>query len=379
MTTEAEPTKIGANLVAAVIAARKKIGYIQKTGYNRKHNYHYAKESDILDAVRPIMDEHGLQLFPVGVDITSQAPSDKKRFALIVQTFVLTHTSGESQVLQMAGEGFDTLDKSPGKAHTSVMKSLLRQLFLISTGEEALDTEYDGGQQQQWQQPPPQQAPPQQGYQQGPPQQQGWEQGPPQDLWQGPPQTQPGYPPPQQQAPPPPPPQQPPPPPPPPQQQQTPPPGPGPIPAAPPQQSQGPPTPRDWHCRGCGITHRAVFGLLTSCPSCGVTDDLVLVPLSTPRGQMGDISIPTPTTNPSQTAAPAPSMRDQWWASPDAATPVDRLIQGQDFAVKHCGWSFERLQAAIRDVGINMDDNSGATITHDRVNTLFSIIQHPPQ
>jgi hypothetical protein len=426
MTTEAEPMKAGASLIAAVLKARGEIKYIQAKGYNKQHKYTYVSESDVLDAVRPAMDNHGLALFPVAVDLQSQSPTDKKRFTTLIVTFLLAHVSGESQILQMSGEGFDTLDKSPGKAHTSVMKALLRQLFLVSTGDHSMDTEFDGYQmqqgqpmQQQWQQPPPQQGYQQQPPMGPPPQQQGWEQGPPQDLWQGPPPQQGGPmpgpnqghqpgapmqgPPPQQQAPPPPPPAQAPPPQPAPIPQQDhglPPSGPrpgpvppaqqapapapaqpaAPIPPAPPQQQapSGPPTPRDWYCKGCGVTHKSVFGDLSSCPNCGSLDDIFRVPLSAPRGQMGEANIPTPAPAP-QAPVQAPSLREQWWSNPDNAGPIDRLMNGQDFATKHIGWSYEQIKAAVRDVGINMNDPTGQTITHERVNQLFGIIQNPPQ
>lgn len=441
MTTKTEPESQGKlSLVAAVIAVRKRVKYIQATGFNKQHKYSYVSEADVLDAVRPAMDEQGLALFPIQVELNSHSPVDKKRFTTLVVTFLLVHTSGESQVLTMSGEGFDTLDKGPGKAHTSVLKSLMRQLFLISTGDQALDTEFDGaagppapqwGQPQQQQQgygPPPQgwaPPPPDSTYQQGPPP--GW--GPPAPMQQVGPQQYTQAPPPQQQGPPPghgPPPQQqapqpgppprdygpppdgPPPGPPPsaprpapvpapspapPPVQAAPSPQPPPAPTPPPQQPPpvqapsgprpapaapgGPPTPRDWHCGACNITHRAQFGQMANCPNCGVVDQLVMVPLATQRGQMpmGNAEISAPPPPP----PPPPALRDQWWSSSSSATSVDRLFQGQDFAAKHCGWSYEQLKAVVRDVGINLDDPSGATITHERVDSLFAIIQNPPQ
>ncbi len=347
----------GPALVAAVIAVRGEVKYIQATNYNKGQKFKYVSERDILDAVRPVMDKHGLALFPVGVSLATTTPTEKKRFTTVKQQFLIMHTSGESLVLEMAGEGFDTMDKGPGKAHTSALKSLLRQLFLISTGEEALDVEYDPSPQQQRQQAPPQQPPPQQP--------------PPQQQRQAPPQQQPPppQPPPQalpsQAAPP----QQP---------QQAPPPPPPPQPLTSQQQQQGPPTPRDWRCNACGITHRAVFGALDNCPSCGVVDQLVLIPIGPPRGQMdaaNGTAVPAPPPQPVR-----PRLRDQWWAHPNSgASPVDRLMQAQDFAAKHNGWSYDQLQAVVRDVGINTADPSGATITHDRVNSLCGIIQNPPQ
>jgi hypothetical protein len=431
MTTTNEPDgQGGPALVAAVIAARREIKYIQAKGFNRQHKYTYVSEADILDAVRPVMDKHGLALFPISVELNSHSPVDKKRFTTLVVTWWLAHTSGEGQMLTMSGEGFDTLDKGPGKAHTSALKSLLRQLFLISTGDQAMDTEFDGApqqgpgpppgwggqtpmqqryheEQQYRQAPPPQQQGPPPGYftvgpgaPQGPlaqppmqqvePQQYQQPQPPryvqdqdprvaPPPREQHPPQPPPAQAPPSQPRPAPPPVQAAPAPPAPPPVQSAPPPPPRPVPAPPPMQEPppgAPPTPRHFRCGACNLTHLSI-GPLEHCPNCGVTDQLVMLPLAAQRGPMpvGDASIPAPPPPPPQ----APPMRDQWWFAAGSAAPSDRLFQGQDFAAKHCGWTYDQIKAAVRDCGIDLDDPSGSTITDQRVDSLFTIIQNPPQ
>jgi hypothetical protein len=419
MTTEKTPNE----LVRAVNAVMSDVGYIQKDGKS-KQGYTYASDAGLLRKVQPSMAKNGLTIAPTEMHLEKGVWKSKKGEQIVMVhvlvTYTLMHISGERMTLQAWGCGWDFLDKAVSKAMTMAFKYVLRQTFAIPTGDDPDAANEDDGEIEYYPayppQQPPQLPPPQQyGYQLQP--QQGYydqqpQYGYQQQQYEQPPQ-QPFYPPPQQYeqqqpAPPPPPaPQLPPrdvapappvhepqpgppaPAPPPPQPPPEPAPqAPPPEPVSPPQaQQQQPPhqqppprhvlsTPRDYRCNACGAMLGAQLHPPSECPNCGVVGEIFALPVASHLGAM-DMSQLAPPPAPPEPSMP--SMSSQPWFRAGSTDPVSRLVSGQDFACQHLSWPYDQLQAVVRDCGINVDDPSGSTITDDRVDSLFNIIQNPPQ
>jgi hypothetical protein len=85
---------------------------------------------------------NGLTVAPIAVTVLEQGRYQTVKgsllnHVLIAVTWRLTHApSGESEDCQVLGEASDAGDKSAAKALTGALKYLLRQTFLIETGDD---------------------------------------------------------------------------------------------------------------------------------------------------------------------------------------------------------------------------------------------------
>lgn len=113
--------------------------YIQKTGYNNHHKYSYMTEEDILDKLRPKMVELGLVFYLSRVSIEDNSGSlwTVRCDYLLVDTDSDGGELGRNLIeISVVAQGSDTQDKALYKAMTGARKYALRQLVMISTGDD---------------------------------------------------------------------------------------------------------------------------------------------------------------------------------------------------------------------------------------------------
>jgi ERF superfamily len=127
---------------------RRRIGYIQKRGYNERHNYNYVAAADIAGAVGDVLAELGVVVIPRLESITYEAPApgrvDSVRVARVIMAYSFTDVdSGEEITAKVAGEGLDVGDKASYKAMTGALKYALLQSFLLATGDDPEDERVD--------------------------------------------------------------------------------------------------------------------------------------------------------------------------------------------------------------------------------------------
>lgn len=129
---------------AAIITALAKImgdaGHVEKTGENKFHNYTYAKASDILAKLQPLMAREGLIVFQTEI---KRELLEGGTILAVEYEFTLAHKSGEvwPEKIRRTGMcsaknskgGFD--DKSVNKCTTGAHKYFLLTLFEIPTGD----------------------------------------------------------------------------------------------------------------------------------------------------------------------------------------------------------------------------------------------------
>jgi len=133
-----------ADVHAAILGVMQAIGYVQKSGRvnSGRFSYNFAGEADLIHALRPVMIDNGLTFAVVAVDSiehsTYQTNSGStQRVTTARYTGRLTHAvSGTSIDVVALGEGADSGDKSTPKAATIALKYLLRQTFVIETGDD---------------------------------------------------------------------------------------------------------------------------------------------------------------------------------------------------------------------------------------------------
>lgn len=136
-------------ILAALHAVMGAVGYVQKKGENKFHNYKYAGEANLLEVLRPAMVEHGLMLIP-----SARTRTDIDQFGntAVEIEYTLAHKDGDvwpEKIIAM-GMGNDKNksggvgDKGLYKALTGANKYLLFKLFQIETGDDPeKDSEHD--------------------------------------------------------------------------------------------------------------------------------------------------------------------------------------------------------------------------------------------
>lgn len=130
----ASPTGKIAGAIAGVMS---EIGSIAKGGYNKFHNYHYARMEDLLHVLTPLMGKHGLAVFQTEIEIKTI----ENRIAITYE-FTVAHTSNETMTgLRQTGMCIarnskgDYDDKAINKCHTQARKYFLLSLFQVPTGD----------------------------------------------------------------------------------------------------------------------------------------------------------------------------------------------------------------------------------------------------
>lgn len=126
--------------------------YVQKKGYNEQQSYSFARESDFLDTIRPLLAHHGVILTESYVFTKDEfgerppsfagKPPRPYHYVAILGTFTFRHVdSSETITTAFPGTGMDSGDKAIYKAMTGALKYCLRQTFLVATGDDPEATE----------------------------------------------------------------------------------------------------------------------------------------------------------------------------------------------------------------------------------------------
>jgi len=138
------------NLAKGIAGVMSECGTIQKTGYNKFHNYHYATLQDLLFAITPLMGKHGVVVVQNEVE-----RSLAENRIMVTYEFSIFHTSGEMWPERPRFTGMsigrnskgEYDDKAINKCHSAARKYFLLSLFQVPSGD--FDDADDG---------PPQQA-----------------------------------------------------------------------------------------------------------------------------------------------------------------------------------------------------------------------------
>ena len=123
----------------AINAVMQNVGYVQKKG-SQGLRYTYAGEAALISAIRPVMVENGLFVYPYSVQYEKSEYTTKNgavmNHAIVIVTYRFAHISGETFDVTVTGEGSDSGDKAFNKAMTGAYKYAMRQTFCIETGDD---------------------------------------------------------------------------------------------------------------------------------------------------------------------------------------------------------------------------------------------------
>lgn len=119
-------------IYAKIAKVMSQVERVPKNGYNNFHKYHYATESDLNEAIRPILHDAGLAFFS---NVVEQERDGE--FTKVKMEFTLADVeTGETLTSTFWGEGQDKGDKGLYKAYTGATKYFLMKTFLIPTGDD---------------------------------------------------------------------------------------------------------------------------------------------------------------------------------------------------------------------------------------------------
>lgn len=102
------------------------------------YKYNAISEAEVLNAVKPLLKQYKLILFPVNVDIIEY---NDRKMSQVKATYKIVDTeTGESELLATVGNGADSQDKGSGKALTYAYKALLQKTFCMFSGDDTDNT-----------------------------------------------------------------------------------------------------------------------------------------------------------------------------------------------------------------------------------------------
>jgi hypothetical protein len=133
----------GSILVQKLAKIMAETRWVEKKGRNSFFNYDYARETDILDAVRAKLAENGIFVFTSveSMDLRETGKRTRDGSPVNMVTVRTKHVfrdgeSGETAEVFGTGSGEDSGDKAVYKAITGAMKYFISKNFLISTGDD---------------------------------------------------------------------------------------------------------------------------------------------------------------------------------------------------------------------------------------------------
>src|SRR5262245_9915145 len=138
-------------LAAKLVQVMGTVATVPKRGHNTFHNYDYALEADVSDAVRHAMVEARVVMIPSLVEIREREVTTRQQKQEIVTTVIMDYLvidadSGATLTFRMAGAGQDVSDKGLMKAITAATKYAQLKSLQLSTGDDPEgDAADDGG------------------------------------------------------------------------------------------------------------------------------------------------------------------------------------------------------------------------------------------
>jgi len=138
---EAKPKTLTQKLCEVMAA----VGYLQKTGQNTKQGYKYAREADVVAALRPELARRHIFIFPNVISVqrnkVERLDFDKAlKFSwatdILVEWTIEDGESGETRKCVIPGCSESPGDKGVYVAMTGSEKYLLMKSFLLPTGDD---------------------------------------------------------------------------------------------------------------------------------------------------------------------------------------------------------------------------------------------------
>ena len=133
------------NIYQAINAVMNEIGAVGKNKRNDQQKYQYRGIDDVMTALAPAMQKHGLFVTPEVLEMhreEKEGRNSKLLYSIVKVKYTFRAMDGTSVEAVVMGEGMDSGDKATNKAMSAAFKYALLQTFCIPT-EELIDSEQD--------------------------------------------------------------------------------------------------------------------------------------------------------------------------------------------------------------------------------------------
>ena len=128
-----------AEIYQAIIGVMADIGAIGKDKKNAQQGFKYRGVDDVMNALQPVMVQHGLFVVPEIIDQKREERKTNRGGNLIYSVCTVRYTfyakDGSSVQCVVVGEGMDSGDKATNKAMSIAFKYACLQVFCIPTEE----------------------------------------------------------------------------------------------------------------------------------------------------------------------------------------------------------------------------------------------------
>ena len=128
-----------AEIYQAIIGVMADIGAIGKDKKNAQQGFKYRGVDDVMNALQPVMVQHGLFVVPEIIDQKREERKTNRGGNLIYSVCTVRYTfyakDGSSVQCVVVGEGMDSGDKATNKAMSIAFKYACFQVFCIPTEE----------------------------------------------------------------------------------------------------------------------------------------------------------------------------------------------------------------------------------------------------
>ena len=128
-----------AEIYQAIIGVMSDIGVIGKEKKNAQQGFKYRGGDDVMNALQPVMVQHGLFVVPEIIDQKREERQTNRGGNLIYSVCTVRYTfyakDGSSVQCVVVGEGMDSGDKATNKAMSIAFKYACFQVFCIPTEE----------------------------------------------------------------------------------------------------------------------------------------------------------------------------------------------------------------------------------------------------
>ena len=128
-----------AEIYQAIIGVMSDIGVIGKEKKNAQQGFKYRGVDDVMNALQPVMVQHGLFVVPEIIDQKREDRQTNRGGNLIYSVCTVRYTfyakDGSSVQCVVVGEGMDSGDKATNKAMSIAFKYACFQVFCIPTEE----------------------------------------------------------------------------------------------------------------------------------------------------------------------------------------------------------------------------------------------------
>lgn len=131
-------TQTELTLAQKILRIQTEMGTVSKQGTNTFQRYKYAREVDIVNAVRPLLNKYGVIVIPELAMAPNIIDMEKQKLTTLAMKFKVVNADNPKDYYDtvIPAQGSDNGDKGVYKAITGAKKYFYANTFLIATDDD---------------------------------------------------------------------------------------------------------------------------------------------------------------------------------------------------------------------------------------------------